>query len=66
MFSIFELLELAFSTPHKFSQILTPETSRFYIRLCHIKFIKIYSHLSNKEMLEINKKIVDKKVGLQK
>jgi len=52
-------LRKIFSFPARFSCFLTDEISTFYIRFSYINFVKLYSHSSNSELNEINKKIVE-------
>ena len=47
----------AFST--RFSCFLNEDITPFYIRFSYINFVKLYSHSSNSELNEINKKIVE-------
>ena len=57
--AVYDFLRKIFSFPARFSCFLTDEISTFYIRFSYINFVKLYSHSSNSELNEINKKIVE-------
>lgn len=48
-----------FSFNSRFSCFLNEDIASFYIRFSYINFVKLYSHSSNSELNEINKKIVE-------
>lgn len=56
---IFDMLRKIFSFTSRFSCFLGDEISTFYIRFSYINFVKLYSHSSNSELNEINRKIVE-------
>ena len=57
--AIYDFLKKAFSFNARFSCFLTDEIATFYIRYSYINFVKLYSHSSNSELNEINRKIVE-------
>lgn len=56
---VLEFLVKLFSFNSRFSCFLNEDTAPFYIRFSYINFVKLYSHSSNSELNEINKKIVE-------
>jgi hypothetical protein len=63
--SIFELVWMAYSTKIKDSEFHAEPLSSGFIRLCYLSFVKIYSYISNKEIIQINAKVI-KKLGEDK
>ena len=58
--SVFDLLASSFSIKFKYSDFLQESIVITYIRMCYFNFVKIYSHISNNEIVRINKKVVEK------
>lgn len=63
--SIFELVSMAYSTKIRESEFHAEGLSSGFIRLCYLSFVKIYSYISNKEIIQINAKVI-KKLGEDK
>lgn len=56
--SVFELLASSFSIKFKYADFLGENMASYYIRLCYFNFVKIYSYISNTEIVRINQKVV--------
>ena len=56
--SVFDLLAGTFSVKIKNADFLGEAMASYYIRLCYFKFVKIYSYISNSEIIKINEKVV--------
>lgn len=57
---MFDFLGTCFSLKTKSSAFLTESIANTYIRMCYFNFVKIYSHISNSEIVKINQKVVKK------
>lgn len=55
---VFDLLASTFSVKLKNADFLGENMASYYIRLCYFKFVKIYSYISNSEIIKINDKVV--------
>lgn len=55
--SVFDLLASSFSVKLKNADFLGETLASYYIRLCYFKFVKIYSYISNSEIIKINEKV---------
>lgn len=56
--AVFDLLASTFSVKLKNADFLGENMASYYIRLCYFKFVKIYSYISNSEIIKINEKVV--------
>lgn len=55
---MFELLANALSVKFKHADFMGETMASYYIRLCYFNFVKIYSYISNSEIVKINQKVV--------
>ena len=58
--SVFEVLALGFGIKFKYSDFMNETNVNHYIRMCYLNFVKIYSYISNAEIIKINQKVVRK------
>jgi hypothetical protein len=56
--STFDLLASTFSVKFKHADFLGETMASYYIRLCYFNFVKIYSYISNSEILKIGQKVL--------
>ena len=57
---VFDLLATGFGVKSKYSDFLGEAMVSVYVRLCYFSFVKIYSYISNSEIIQLNNKIVKK------
>jgi hypothetical protein len=57
---VFDLLATTFSVKYKYSDFLNENIVNQYVRMCYFNFVKIYSYISNNEIIRINQKVVRK------